>query len=97
VSFALHPDAEIYLEKATYFYLKYSGPAIATRFLDKLYRAANLLAENTEIVSKAANGHRGDPLHIFSYSIVFVSPENRIRVLVVRHHRRRPSFGTRRI
>lgn len=96
MSFELHPGAERDLEKAIDFYLKNAGQVIAQRFLEEFYRAANYLVENPEIVSRAENGHRSYPLHVFPYSVVYVTPENKIRILVVRHHRRRPSFGLRR-
>lgn len=94
--FELHPEAEKDLEKASDYYLAKAGLVIADRFLDEFQRAAIYLSANPEVVSQTANGHRTYPLHVFPYSIVYVIVEDRVRILVVRHHRRRPSFGAHR-
>lgn len=96
MSFELHPSAEVDLEKASDYYLKKAGRVIASRFLDEFYRAAKYLAANPEIVSPTENGHRTYPMPVFPYSVVYIIPEGKVRILVVRHHRRRPSFGARR-
>ena len=96
MSFELHPAAETDLEKASDYYIKKAGRLIASRFLEEFYRAAVYLAANPEIVSQAENGQRTYPLHVFPYSVVYVIAGEKVRILVVRHHRRRPSFGTRR-
>jgi len=64
--------------------------------LEEFYRAAVYLAANPEIASPAENGHRAYPLHLFPYWVVHVISGSKVRILVVRHHRRRPSFGARR-
>lgn len=93
MSFELHPSAETDLEKASDYYLKKAGRVIAGRFLGEFYRAAVYLVANPEIVSQAENGHRTYPLHVFPYSVVYVIAGDKVRILVVRHHLRRPSFG----
>ena len=96
MTFELHPGAERDLESAIDFYLKNAGPVIAERFLEEFYRAAKYLVENPDIISTSENGHRSYPLHVFPYSVVYVIPERKVRILVVRHHRRKPSYGSRR-
>ena len=94
--FELHPNAERDLEVASDYYLQKAGKIIASRFLEEFYPAATFLSENPEVISQAANGHRTYPLHVFPYSVVYVIKDDKPRILVVRHHRRRPSFGARR-
>lgn len=96
MSFELHPSAEKDLENASDYYLKNAGHVVANRFLEEFYRAATYLVANPNIVSQAENSHRTYPLRLFPYSIVYVLSGGKVRVLVVRHHRRRPSFGARR-
>lgn len=96
MSFELHPGAEKDLENASDYYLKQAGRVIAGRFLEEFYRAAIYLVANPEVVSPAGNGHRSYPLHVFPYSVVYVISGDKVRILVVRHHRRRPGFGARR-
>ena len=96
MSFELHPGAEKDLENASDYYRNKAGRVVADRFLEEFYRAAVYLAANPEIAPPAENGHRAYPLHLFPYSVIYVIFGGRVRILVVRHHRRRPSFGARR-
>lgn len=81
---------------ASDYYRNKAGRVVADRFLEEFYRAAVYLAANPEIASPAENGHRAYPLHLFPYWVVHVISGSKVRILVVRHHRRRPSFGARR-
>lgn len=83
MSFELHPSAEKDLESVLDFYRKHAGQIIAERFLEEFYRVANFLVANPEIVSPAQNGHRRYPLQVFPYSVVYVTPNNGIRILIV--------------
>ena len=82
--------------KASDYYLNKADRVIASRFLEEFCRAATYLVANPEVVPQASNGHRSYPLHVFPYSVVYVISSGKVRVLVVRHHRRQPSLGARR-
>ncbi len=96
MSFELHPSAEQDLNNAFNFYLMKAGPAVARRFLDEFNRAISFLVSNLGLISRAHLEPQSHSLRIFPYALIYKTVENRIRVLVVRHHRRRPSFGASR-
>jgi plasmid stabilization system protein ParE len=93
VTFSLHPEAERDIADTVDFYLRNAGMAVAEKFLDEFYRAANFLVENPEAGTPSLRDRRTFPFHVFPYSVVYTPSHGEICILVVRHQRRRPNYG----
>jgi toxin ParE1/3/4 len=93
VTFSLHPEAEQDVADALDYYMTHAGSVVAGRFLAEFEYVANLLVKHPDLGTPTAKGRRTFPLQVFPYSVVYRSLENNIRILVVRHQRRKPNYG----
>jgi len=60
----------------------------------EVYTAIDLILESPLRCKENKRGIRRRLVHRFPYSILFRMPDTEtVRVLVIRHHRRRPSYG----
>ena len=75
------------------FYRQVASPLVATRFLDEFERVATLLVENPGFGTPVDELRRVYPLRTFPYSVIYKQTGETIRVLVVRHQHRIPSYG----
>lgn len=89
----LHPRAEQDLENAASFYEREGSPALAARFLAEFYRVAKLLDTSHGLGTPRSRGRKGFPTTGFPYTVIYRPVPAGIRVLVVKHDRRRPSYG----
>jgi plasmid stabilization system protein ParE len=92
----LHPGAEQDLAEAAAFYEAEASPAVAARFIDGFERVASLVLEHPGLGTPRARGRRGFPIPGFPYTVVYSEHAEGILVLVVKHDRRRPAFGSSR-
>jgi toxin ParE1/3/4 len=90
----LHPGAEQDLAEAAAFYEAEASPVIAARFISEFERAANVLLANPGLGTLRTRGRRGFPLAGFPYTVVYSEQADGILVLVIKHDRRRPGFGS---
>jgi plasmid stabilization system protein ParE len=96
MSYSLHPRAETDLADVIDFYREQAGLAVATRFLDEFERVAQLLVQHPGFGTHVGRGRRSFPLRYFPYSVVYRALDNDIRVLIVRHHHRKPGYAASR-
>jgi len=97
MTFSLHPGAEHDIANALDFYREQAGPVVAERFLEEFERVAKLLVEYPDLGTPTTRGRRTFPLKVFPYSVVYRNLESSIRILIVRHQHRKPSYaGSRR-
>ena len=89
----LHPAAEKDLDEAALFYEREGSPALAARFVAEFKRLVRMLAENPEIGAPRSGGRRGFSMSVFPYTLIYRVSGGEIRILVVKHDSRRPSFG----
>lgn len=89
----LHPAAERDLEEAAAFYAREGSPALAARFLAEFERVASLLLGNPGLGTQRVRGRRGFPITDFPYTVIYRELPAGVRVLVVKHDRRRPGHG----
>lgn len=89
----LHPGAERDVAEAAEFYEREASPILAGRFIVEFRRVTRVLQENPGIGSPRANGRRSFPMQVFPYVLIYRPLDGAIRILVVRHHRRHPSYG----
>ena len=92
----IHPRAERDLVGAASFYEKEGAPALAARFVQEFRRVVSLLSEHPEIGALRSRGLRGMTMAIFPYTVIYRADSHEIRILVVKHDRRKPSYGERR-
>ena len=93
MTYSLHLGAEQDIADALDFYTEQAGVLIAQRFLSEFERVAELLVEHPGIGTPTTKGRRTFPLRVFPYSVVYRRLETSIRVVVVRHQRKKPSYG----
>lgn len=79
------------------FYQEQAGLRVAQRFLDEFERIANLLVKHPGLGTLTTKGRRVFPMRVFPYSVVYRSLDPGIRIIVVRHQHRKPSFGGARL
>ena len=82
----LHAAAEQDIQEAAAFYEREGTPMVA----------ATLLLEHPEIGSPRSNGRRGFSMSVFPDTVIYRASADEIKILVVKHDRKRPGFGARR-
>ena len=89
----LHPGAEKDIEEAAAFYEREGSAVLAARFVSEFKKLANLLVVQPDIGAPRTNGRRGLSMNVFPYTVVYRASADEVRVLVVKHDRRRPRIG----
>lgn len=92
----LHPDAEQDIMDAASFYEREGSAALAARFVREFGRVAELIGEYPEIGAPRGNGLRGVAMVVFPYTVIYRSGTSLTKILVVKHNRRHPNFGSKR-
>lgn len=93
MTYTLHPKVEEDLDEAAEHLAQHASPRTAARFLAEFERVMNLLMEHPGIGTPISRGRRIHPFRVFKYSVIYRLVDGRPRVLVVRHRRRRASYG----
>ena len=89
----LHPGAEQDIHEAAAFYEREGSSVLAARFVAEFKRLLNLLIEQPGIGSPRAKGKRGFSMSVFPYTVIYRAGAEEIKVLVVKHDRKRPGYG----
>lgn len=97
MTLSVHPAAEDDMSKAAAFYEREGSPALAARFIKEFKRICELLIARPEIGAIRTRGKRGIAMNMFPYTVIYRIVGDDIRVLVVKHDRRRPGYGATRI
>jgi plasmid stabilization system protein ParE len=92
----LQPQAEQDLAEAAAFYEREGSPTVAARFLKEFRRVSTLLQGFPDLGSPRNAGRRGITMNVFPYTVIYRHLPEEIRILVVKHDRRRPGYGARR-
>ncbi len=79
MTLSIHPGAEQDIADAIDFYNEHAGPRVAAGFL--------------KLGAATTKGRRVFAMRVFPYSIVYRELPDGIRIIVVRHQRRKPGFG----
>lgn len=93
MTYTHHPGAEHDIAEALDFYREQAGPVVAERFLEEFERTAKLLIDHPGLGIPTTRGRRAFPLKIFPYSVVYRNLESSIRILIVRHQHKKPSYA----
>ena len=78
------------------YYEDVAGPQLADEFYPELRAFFQKAADDPESFGIRKHGLRRANLEKFPYPFLLRIVEDRLRILVVRHHRRRPSLGLHR-
>ena len=81
------------VEAAAAFYEREATPALAAKFVKEFKRVAKLLVENPGLGSPRSSGKRGFSMSLFPYTVIYRPTPDGIRILVVKHDKRRPGHG----
>jgi toxin ParE1/3/4 len=92
----LHPNVYSDVEAIMRYYEGVGNRALADDFYAELRQIIVYAAKNPRRGSIVERDIRRMNLHRFPYHFLFRVAGDAMRVLVVRHHRRHPSFGARR-
>ncbi|QIF04872.1 type II toxin-antitoxin system RelE/ParE family toxin [Roseimicrobium sp. ORNL1] len=92
----LHPKVYSDIDKIMAHYERVAGSELADEFYEELRAFMVKAAGEPESYSLRIRDIRRVNLQKFPYNFLFRIVGDDIRILVVRHHRRRPNFGTRR-
>lgn len=91
-SLRYHPAVQRDLDEAMEFYLSVSD-RVAEEFWIEVTAAIERVHAYPDSGHQGPNGLLRFNLRKFPYHILYVETSDRVRVQVVRHHSRRPSFG----
>jgi len=78
------------------YYEEVAGPQLADEFYEELRAFFQKAAESAESYAIRERDLRRVNLERFPYHFLFRVVSDAVRILVVRHHSRRPSLGTQR-
>jgi len=90
----LHPKVRSDVDAIMEYYERVASHELADEFYAELRRFMLEATERPESFSICQRGLRRVNLHRFPYHFLFRVVQGELRILVVRHHRRHPSFGT---
>lgn len=92
----LHPKVYSDIDKIMEYYERVATPELADEFYAELRHFMEEAAERPESFSVRERDIRRVNLQRFPYHFWFLMVDDAVRILVVRHHSRHPSFGLRR-
>ena len=92
----LHPRFHSDVFAVMEYYEQVAGPDLADEFYGELRRVMLKAAESPESYSIRERDLRRANLRRFPYHFLFRIDADSVRILVLRHHRRRPYHGLRR-
>lgn len=89
----LHPAVHSDLLQIAEYYENVAGTELAEDFYDELFHFISHAAKHPERFSVRERDLRRVNLPRFPYHFLFRISSDVVQILVVRHHRRHPSFG----
>jgi toxin ParE1/3/4 len=92
----LHPGAEKDIQEAAEFYEREGSPGLAAKFIREFKRLTALIATHPDIGVPRASGLRSFSMNVFPYTVIYRALGDEIKVLVVKHDKKRPGYGAAR-
>ncbi len=91
-----HPRVFSEVDAIMRYYEDVAGPQLADDFYDEFRLFVQHASQHPDRYSPREGGLRRANLKRFPYNFLFRVLDDHIRILVVRHHARRPNYGTKR-
>jgi plasmid stabilization system protein ParE len=91
----LHPKVYSDIDEIMGYYERVATPGLAEEFYNELRYFMSKAADKPESFH-SENVISGERMRRFPYHFLFRVVGHEVRILVVRHHHRHPSFGSRR-
>lgn len=92
-----HLGARLDVLEAVEYYEREDGPALADRFTGELEIFIERISDAPRSYREVGAGMRRIDLSKFPYHVLYrIIDANTVKVLTVKHHKRRPSYGLRR-
>ena len=92
----LHPKVYSDIDEVMQYYERIAKPGLADEFYAELRYLMTKAADKPQSFSIQEQDIRRVNLRRFPYHFLFRVIDDVVRILVVRHHHRNPSFGSRR-
>jgi toxin ParE1/3/4 len=93
---SLHPGAERDIQEAAEFYAREGSPALAAKFVREFKRITALIAAHPDIGAPRSQSFRSFSMSVFPYTVVYRIRGEEVKVLVVKHDKKRPGHGASR-
>ena len=78
-------------------YYEASSPRLGSTFLEEIRRSMEQVEANPEASQMIGRRVRRKPLKRFPYNLIYAAYQDRIRIVAVAHHKRRPYYWIKRI
>ena len=88
----LAPEADQELSDATGHYAEVGSPELAAAFLAEFRRTVALIEHSPLLGAPWHTRYRRILMRRFPYSLIYVVEPDRLRILALAHHRRRPAY-----
>lgn len=86
-----HEDARAEFAEAAHYY-EDRVPGLGSAFTDDVEQGLEIIALNPKSSERVSDNLRRKVLLRFPYSLIYAEEPDRIRVLAVAHHKRRPEY-----
>ena len=86
-----HEDARAELAEASHYY-EDRVTGLGHAFIDEVEQGADTIAEHPEAYEKVSDNLRRKVLAKFPYSLIYAVEPDRIRIMAIAHHKRRPEY-----
>ena len=96
MNISFHPSVFGEIDAIMRYYESVSGQQLADDFYTEFRNLIRQVGVNPEVYNERKGKYRRVNLERFPYNFLFRIQESSIRILVVRHHGKRPSFGIHR-
>jgi hypothetical protein len=93
---AFHPAAAAEVLEAARFY-EMRSPGLGADLLTEVERALGQIAASPEASPRVGRRTRRKLLWRFPYSLLFAADQDRLRVVALAHHKRRPFYWMKRL
>ena len=91
-----HPEAEAEFALAVAFYDK-EGVSLGTEFAEAIERAAEFIRSNPEAGTPVRTSLQRWLVRRFPYALIYRDEPERVYILAVAHHRRKPGYWQHRV
>lgn len=93
MTYTVHPKVEADLDEAALHLAEQASERTVERFFAEFERVVELLVQHPGLGTPMSRGRRMHLFRVFKFALVYRLVDGMPRISLVRHQRRRPSFG----